>query len=73
MKQLTDTEIRVNGIAALIASLGEVQAERFISLILREPFDYTQWQKNIWKDTSLEVLSRMAMDHRQKTKKIQSI
>lgn len=46
MKQLTDTEIRVNGIAALIASLGEVQAERFISLILREPFDYTQWQKS---------------------------
>ncbi|MFZ1344509.1 hypothetical protein [Thiothrix eikelboomii] len=39
MKQLTDTEIRVNGITALIASWGEVQAERFISLILREPFD----------------------------------
>lgn len=44
MANLTDTEIRLNGITALIASLGEVQAERFISLILREPFDYTQWQ-----------------------------
>lgn len=73
MKQLTDTEIRVNGIAALIASLGEVQAERFISLILREPFDYTHWRAKLWVDTSLEDLSRMAMDHRQKTKKIQSI
>lgn len=70
MKQLTDTEIRVNGIAALIASLGEVQAERFISLILREPFDYTQWQNKLWEDTSLEALSRMAMDFRQKAKRL---
>ncbi|MFM2319661.1 MAG: hypothetical protein RLZZ215_2282 [Pseudomonadota bacterium] len=69
MKQLTDTEIRVNGIAALIASLGEVQAERFISLILREPFDYTQWQKKLWVDTSLDDLSRMAMEYRRETKR----
>lgn len=66
MKQLTDTEIRVNGIAALIASLGEVQAERFISLILREPFDYTQWQQKLWQDQGLEALSKMAMDYRRK-------
>ena len=64
MATLTDTEIRLNGITALIASLGEVQAERFISLILREPFDYTQWQQTLWKDTGLEALSRMAMEHR---------
>lgn len=63
MKQLTDTEIRVNGMAALIASLGEVQAERFISLILREPFDYKQWQKKLWVDTSLEALSRMYAEY----------
>ncbi|QQZ27262.1 hypothetical protein HMY34_16345 [Thiothrix subterranea] len=33
MANLTDTEIRLNRITALIASLSEVQAERFISLI----------------------------------------
>lgn len=68
MANLTDTEIRLNGITALIASLGEVQAERFISLILREPFDYTQWQQKLWEDTGLEALSRMAMEHRQAVK-----
>jgi hypothetical protein len=68
MANLTDTEIRLNGITALIASLGEVQAERFISLILREPFDYTQWQRKLWEDTGLEALSRMAMEHRQSSK-----
>jgi len=39
MIAITDNEIKAQGIEALIASLGEVQAERFISLIHREPFD----------------------------------
>ena len=29
----------------LINNLGMVEAERFIMLIQREPFDYTKWQK----------------------------
>lgn len=66
MANLTDTEIRINGIHALIAALGEVQAERFISLILREPFDYTQWQQKLWADTRLETLSQQAMKYRKK-------
>ncbi|MEZ4633040.1 MAG: hypothetical protein R2880_20400 [Deinococcales bacterium] len=61
---LTDTEIRVQGLEALIDALGKVQAERFISLILREPFDYTLWQRELWSEKSVEELSRMAMDHR---------
>lgn len=65
MATLTDTELRINGITALIAALGEVQAERFISLVLREPFDYTQWQRQLWQDKSLEELSTMAMRHKQ--------
>jgi hypothetical protein len=35
----TDTEIRVEGVRALTSALGSVEAERFITLILREPFD----------------------------------
>lgn len=61
---LTDTELRLKGIDALIDALGEVQAERFISLINREPFDYTKWQRTLWNDKSIEELSQMAMDYR---------
>jgi hypothetical protein len=57
----TDNEIKLQGIEALISSLGEVQAERFISLILREPFDYTEWQKKLWTDKSIEEISKIAM------------
>jgi len=59
----TDNEIKIQGVDALIKSLGEVQAERFISLILREPFDYTEWQKKLWTDKSIEDISSMAMDY----------
>jgi hypothetical protein len=57
----TDNEIKLQGIEALISSLGEVQAERFISLILRAPFDYTEWQKKLWTDKSIEEISKIAM------------
>ena len=58
---ITDTEIKQRGIKALIADLGNVQVERFISLIIREPFDYTRWQRDLWPDESVEALNRKAM------------
>ena len=41
----TDTEIREKGFRVLIDNLGDVDAEKFIRLILKEPFDYTKWQE----------------------------
>ena len=57
----TDTEIRLRGLRALVETLGPVDAERFITLILREPFDYTQWQKHLWADKRVDELSQAAM------------
>ena len=53
---ITDTEIRVKGIKTLITGLGELDAERFITLLLREPFDYTNWQRSLWNDKSIEEI-----------------
>ena len=64
MSTMTDTEIKLQGMEALITALGEVQAEKFISLIMREPFDYTVWQRKLWTDKSVEEISRMAMKRR---------
>ncbi|MBI5181365.1 MAG: hypothetical protein HZA06_00460 [Nitrospirae bacterium] len=65
---ITDTEIKIKGLEALINTLGEVEAERFISLIMREPFDYTKWQRTLWADKSVGELSAAAMQHRKKAK-----
>ena len=64
---MTDAEIRQKGIEVLIAALGEVEAERFISLIIREPFDYTVWQRTLWQTEDVEQLSQMAMDYRRQS------
>lgn len=61
---MTDTEIRVRGITALSSSLGSVEAERFIALILREPFDYTRWQSTLFEGQSVDFLSDAASRHR---------
>lgn len=57
----TDTEVRIQGLRALIEALGTLEAERFITLILREPFDYTNWQKHLWIDRSVDEISKAAM------------
>jgi hypothetical protein len=59
---ITDTEIKIKGIKTLIAALGELDAERFITLLLRD--DYTKWQRNLWSDQSIEEISHMAMQSR---------
>jgi hypothetical protein len=57
---MTDTEIRVKGVKALADSLGSVEAERFISLILREPFDYTVWRQDLFNEKSVDEISAAA-------------
>ena len=64
---ITDTEIKSKGVQILATHLGDVEMERFIALIQREPFDYTKWHQDIDDDMSLEELSRKAMSLRNKT------
>jgi hypothetical protein len=64
MTPITDSEIKQQGLGALIAALGEVNAERFITLLNREPFNYTEWQKKLFAELSVHTLSQLAMDVR---------
>jgi hypothetical protein len=63
---ITDTEIRVKGVQILAKYLGDIEMERFIALIQREPFDYTQWRQAIDSNDSIEEISRKAMELRHK-------
>lgn len=58
----TDTIVKQEGMKALINRLGYVDAERFIILITKEPFDYTEWRRqNLENDLSVRELSDKAM------------
>ena len=63
---ITDTEIRVKGVQILAQYLGDIEMERFIALIQREPFDDTQWRQALHNDDNIEDLSRKAMALRQR-------
>lgn len=60
----TDTIIKQEGINALISKLGYVDAERFIVLISKEPFDYTKWRECALDDgLTIRQLSQKAMTY----------
>jgi hypothetical protein len=59
---MNETVLMRTGMETLIERLGNVEAERFISIILREPFDYTEWRReNLFAGMSVEDISREAM------------
>lgn len=66
---ITDTEIKAKGIHVLAQYLGDVEAERFIALIQREPFDYTKWRQEMDEELNIEEISRRAMALRSKNTK----
>lgn len=66
---ITDTEIRLKGLKILAKYLGDVEAERFIALIQREPFDYTKWRQGLEEDFSIEEISKKAMTLRMQSTK----
>ena len=61
---MNDSTLKQNAMKCLIDNFGIVDAERFISLIIKEPFDYTEWQENLYEDLSVEDLSKKAMENR---------
>ncbi len=65
MKQ-TETEIKLQGFLALTNALGMVDAECFIALIQREPFDYTNWQSNLFEGNGVKEISKAAMQQKKR-------
>ena len=63
MTTMTDSEIEDFGFQALVDAFGEVYAERFITLVLREPQDYTKWREgNMYLDGDLHAEAEKARE-----------
>ncbi|MCL2019580.1 MAG: hypothetical protein FWG70_07460 [Oscillospiraceae bacterium] len=62
----TDNVVRVEAINALLANLGEVDTERFICMIKRDTFDYTEWRRGLFKDKTIHEIYSMATEHEKK-------
>ena len=61
---MTDTLLKSKAMNILVNGLGVVETERFITLILKEPFDYTEWRRtNLPDSVSVEDLNRQAAEY----------
>ena len=60
----TETVAIMNeGMQCLTERMGVVRAEYFISLIIREKFDYTKWQRDLFEDMNVDDLNTAAANH----------
>ena len=56
-------EVLDRGLGCLLEQLGTVETERFISIIIREKFDYTKWRKNLFGDASVNEINAAAAEY----------
>ena len=65
---LTDSELKIKGYEILRKELGEPEAEKFIFLLIKDPFDYSVWMKNLFEKKNIYGLSKEAKVFRDKSK-----
>ena len=51
------------GINCLVKQLGIIETEIFISQLIREPLDYTAWQKEHYANMSVSELNKKAIEY----------
>ncbi len=51
------------GMKCLVERLGLVEAERFISIIIRERGDYTKWRQRYFEDISSDNFHEAAIQY----------
>jgi hypothetical protein len=60
----TDNVVYLEAMDALIATLGHVDAERFVVMVKRDTFDYTEWRRNhLWKDKTIDEIHAMGVEY----------
>lgn len=57
---ISTTEIMNRGMKCLTEQMGIIDAEIFISQIIREKFDYTKWQRDYFDAKTPEEISNEA-------------
>ena len=65
----SETVLRLEAMNLLVENLGLVDGERFVDLIKRDNFNYTEWQRNLWKGKSIDEINEMAIKFQKEKKK----
>ncbi len=68
---MNDTILLNTGMKILVEHLGLVEAERFVYLMNKERFDYTEWHGVLSEGKTVDEISAMAMKRREDEKRKQ--
>ncbi len=60
---MSTAEIMDAGMTCLIEKLGIVEAERFISILIREKSDYTKWRRRYFDNVSSDDFHADALSY----------
>jgi len=52
----TDNALCSEAMDILVKTLGLMDAERFLCMIKRETFDYTEWRRGQWNDMTVDEI-----------------
>jgi hypothetical protein len=58
----SDIVLRTEAMTVLLDVFGAIDAERFISMIKQDSFDYTEWQRDLWSGKSIDEIHAMATE-----------
>ena len=58
----SDSEILNAGFSCLLDAIGEIETERFVSILLRERADYTKWRQKYFNDATVEDFNAAAVE-----------
>ena len=59
--KISDNELTMRGMNLLKEEFGPVDAERFVYVMTRDGFDYTEWQKDLFKGETVRSLGEKMM------------
>ena len=54
--KMSENELTAKCMDILVDQVGPVEAERFVYVLNRENFDYTEWQRNLFEGETVDSL-----------------
>ena len=61
--KMSESELTTKCMNVLFDQVGPVEAERFVYILHRDNFDYTEWQKDLFANESKESLAAKVRTH----------
>ena len=59
----TDSVLRYEAMDILLRAFGMVDTERFITMIKRDNFDYTEWRRGLWNNMTIDEVYAEAVSY----------